>query len=276
MCNLVSGARHLVAVLKKKDLCRCGCRGWCSIRPIKHSANLTTPSASRRSSSTSAPFWRRGSRYVGDTGATRGPSRELPEIVPATLSAATGRSTVTCLRRPSPPTLATSKNTSQLIGRPRPTQAKKCVSGMSSFTGPRAPWRNQRLLRPSSAVWIHRRQPVGDARKFRHGGFHLVQPAGVPVGVHEEVKPSIQTKRILLFGEMLASIGFPLHDKLTHKMCARDSRRWRRLERPPSAADPPSRSTAGSCPLWRCWRSIAWAFQGKGFEKRGFTIYAWP
>ena len=26
--NLVTGARHLVAVLKKKDLCRCGCRGW--------------------------------------------------------------------------------------------------------------------------------------------------------------------------------------------------------------------------------------------------------
>ena len=24
----------MVAVLKKKDMCRCGCRGWCSIRPI--------------------------------------------------------------------------------------------------------------------------------------------------------------------------------------------------------------------------------------------------
>lgn len=34
VCNLVSGARHLVAVLKKKDMCKCGCRGWCSVRPI--------------------------------------------------------------------------------------------------------------------------------------------------------------------------------------------------------------------------------------------------
>ena len=34
VCNLVSGARHLAAVLKKKDLCRCGCRGWCSLRPL--------------------------------------------------------------------------------------------------------------------------------------------------------------------------------------------------------------------------------------------------
>ena len=34
VCNLASGSRHLVAVLKKKDMCRCGCRGWCSVRPI--------------------------------------------------------------------------------------------------------------------------------------------------------------------------------------------------------------------------------------------------
>jgi len=34
VCNLVSGARHLAAVLKKRDFCRCGCRGWCSLRPI--------------------------------------------------------------------------------------------------------------------------------------------------------------------------------------------------------------------------------------------------
>lgn len=33
-CNLLSGARHLNCILKKKDLCRCGCRGWCSIRPV--------------------------------------------------------------------------------------------------------------------------------------------------------------------------------------------------------------------------------------------------
>lgn len=34
VCNLLSGARHLSCVLKKKDLCRCGCRGFCSLRPI--------------------------------------------------------------------------------------------------------------------------------------------------------------------------------------------------------------------------------------------------
>jgi hypothetical protein len=34
LCNLVSGLRHLVAVLKKKDFCRCGCKGWCSLRPV--------------------------------------------------------------------------------------------------------------------------------------------------------------------------------------------------------------------------------------------------
>jgi hypothetical protein len=34
VCNLVSGARHLAAVLKKRDFCRCGCRGWCSLRPV--------------------------------------------------------------------------------------------------------------------------------------------------------------------------------------------------------------------------------------------------
>ena len=38
--------------------------------------------------------------------------------------------------------------------------------------------------------------------------------------VHADVKPSLQTKRVLLFGEMLASVGFPHHDKLVHRMCA--------------------------------------------------------
>lgn len=33
-CNLLSGARHLNCVLRKKDLCRCGCRGWHSYRPV--------------------------------------------------------------------------------------------------------------------------------------------------------------------------------------------------------------------------------------------------
>jgi hypothetical protein len=34
VCNLISGLRHLVAVLRKKDFCRCGCKGWCSLRPV--------------------------------------------------------------------------------------------------------------------------------------------------------------------------------------------------------------------------------------------------
>ena len=39
VCNLASGSRHLVAVLKKRDFCRCGCRGWCSIRPVMEMLN---------------------------------------------------------------------------------------------------------------------------------------------------------------------------------------------------------------------------------------------
>ena len=34
LCNQVSGARHLVAVLKKKEFCRRGCRGWCTLYPV--------------------------------------------------------------------------------------------------------------------------------------------------------------------------------------------------------------------------------------------------
>ena len=33
-CNLLSGTRHLSAILRKKELCNCGCRGHCSIRPV--------------------------------------------------------------------------------------------------------------------------------------------------------------------------------------------------------------------------------------------------
>ena len=32
--NLLSGRRHLICVLRKSNLCRCGCRGWCSIWPL--------------------------------------------------------------------------------------------------------------------------------------------------------------------------------------------------------------------------------------------------
>ena len=32
--NILSGTQHLAAVLRKKEMCKCGCRGWCSIRPV--------------------------------------------------------------------------------------------------------------------------------------------------------------------------------------------------------------------------------------------------
>ena len=31
---LVSGKRHLLVTLRKSCMCRCGCKGWCSLRPI--------------------------------------------------------------------------------------------------------------------------------------------------------------------------------------------------------------------------------------------------
>ena len=34
VCNLLSGSRHMSCVLKKTDLCRCRCRGSCSIHPV--------------------------------------------------------------------------------------------------------------------------------------------------------------------------------------------------------------------------------------------------
>ena len=34
VCNMLSGSRHLCCVLKKRDMCRCGCRGWCTIHPV--------------------------------------------------------------------------------------------------------------------------------------------------------------------------------------------------------------------------------------------------
>ena len=32
--NLISGARYLIAVLRKASLCECGCRGWCSLAEV--------------------------------------------------------------------------------------------------------------------------------------------------------------------------------------------------------------------------------------------------
>jgi len=34
MYNLVSLKRHLIAVVRKSSLCRCGCKGWCTLHPI--------------------------------------------------------------------------------------------------------------------------------------------------------------------------------------------------------------------------------------------------
>ena len=34
MYNMLKGDRHLVAVLRKAQLCRCGCRGWCTYFPL--------------------------------------------------------------------------------------------------------------------------------------------------------------------------------------------------------------------------------------------------
>ena len=33
--NLVSMKRHLVAIYRRSNLCKCGCRGWCSLLPIE-------------------------------------------------------------------------------------------------------------------------------------------------------------------------------------------------------------------------------------------------
>ena len=32
--NLISGERHLVCAVRKSHMCRCGCRGWCTLYPI--------------------------------------------------------------------------------------------------------------------------------------------------------------------------------------------------------------------------------------------------
>ena len=31
---IITGVRHLVCTLRKSELCKCGCRGWCSIHPV--------------------------------------------------------------------------------------------------------------------------------------------------------------------------------------------------------------------------------------------------
>ena len=33
-CNLLTGRRHLITLLRKRNQCRCGCRGWCSFYAI--------------------------------------------------------------------------------------------------------------------------------------------------------------------------------------------------------------------------------------------------
>lgn len=32
--NILSGIRHLICAIRKAELCRCGCRGWCTLQPL--------------------------------------------------------------------------------------------------------------------------------------------------------------------------------------------------------------------------------------------------
>ena len=32
--NLVNNKRHVVCVIRKSSLCKCGCRGWCTLFPV--------------------------------------------------------------------------------------------------------------------------------------------------------------------------------------------------------------------------------------------------
>ena len=34
--NWVTGRRHLCALVRKRILCRCGCKGWCTLWPLLH------------------------------------------------------------------------------------------------------------------------------------------------------------------------------------------------------------------------------------------------
>ena len=34
LVNMVSGTKHLISTLNKRILCRCGCRGWCTLHPV--------------------------------------------------------------------------------------------------------------------------------------------------------------------------------------------------------------------------------------------------
>lgn len=36
LINLITGARHVMAVLRKRVACRCGCGGWCTYYPLMH------------------------------------------------------------------------------------------------------------------------------------------------------------------------------------------------------------------------------------------------
>ena len=36
MKNILTGKATLLCVLRKEDVCKCGCRGWCSQYPILH------------------------------------------------------------------------------------------------------------------------------------------------------------------------------------------------------------------------------------------------
>jgi hypothetical protein len=46
---MFSKTRHLIAVLRKSELCSCGCRGWCSIQPIWESIKWGNDHKNQRS-----------------------------------------------------------------------------------------------------------------------------------------------------------------------------------------------------------------------------------
>ena len=45
--NLATGKRHLIACASKRELCKCGCRGWCSMYPIKKFISWSLECAAR-------------------------------------------------------------------------------------------------------------------------------------------------------------------------------------------------------------------------------------
>jgi len=54
--NLATGVHHLVAVLRKSWMCRCGCRGWCSLYPLLETISWSLKAAARGVYPDAGPF----------------------------------------------------------------------------------------------------------------------------------------------------------------------------------------------------------------------------